>query len=114
MHLVQDENGSPCPHSHEHIHEQDGCSQTSCDSGCSGCGVHAQGPEEETMSEDKIAALLDYMWKHNEHHAAELDQVADRLRAAGKADAAEQVKKAADEFQKGNLYLGLALSMVKN
>jgi hypothetical protein len=27
--------------------------------------------------------------------------------------AAQQIKKAVDEFQKGNLYLSLALSMVK-
>lgn len=62
---------------------------------------------------DKTAALLDYMLKHNEHHAAELDQVADRLRAEGKEAAADQIKKAVDEFKKGNLYLGLALATVK-
>jgi RNA binding exosome subunit len=62
---------------------------------------------------DKMTALLDYMLKHNEHHAAELDQVADKLSADGKDAAAQQIKKAVDEFQKGNLYLSLALSMVK-
>jgi RNA binding exosome subunit len=62
---------------------------------------------------DKMTALLDYMLKHNEHHAAELDQVADKLSAEGKDAAAQQIKKAVDEFQKGNLYLSLALSMVK-
>ena len=41
---------------------------------------------------DKTAALLDYMLKHNEHHAAELDQVADKLRAEGKEAAADQIK----------------------
>ena len=60
-----------------------------------------------------MTALLDYMLKHNEHHAAELDQVAGKLQAEGKSAAAEQIKKAVDEFQKGNLYLSLALSMVK-
>lgn len=63
---------------------------------------------------DKMVALLDYMLKHNEHHAAELDQVAESFRADGKAAAAEQIKKAVDEFQKGNLYLKLALSMVQD
>lgn len=107
---------------HEHTHEQDGCAQASCDSGCAGCGAHEHGHGHshehgsgaEAPGQDKMAALLDYMWKHNEHHAAELDQAADKLREAGKAEAAEQIKKAVDEFQKGNLYLSLALSMVKN
>ena len=40
-------------------------------------------------------------------------QVADRLRAEGKEAAADQIKKAVDEFKKGNLYLGLALATVK-
>lgn len=33
-------------------------------------------------------------------HAAELDQVADKLRAEGKEAAADQIKKAVDEFKK--------------
>lgn len=122
MHLVQDENGNLCPHahghedSHHHTHEhshhhEDGHGHThdadGCSGDCNGCGAGK-------MSEpDKMAALLDYMLKHNEHHAAELDQVAEKLRTAGKDAAAEQIKKAVDEFQKGNLYLSLALSMVK-
>lgn len=60
-----------------------------------------------------MTAVLDYMLKHNEHHAAELDQMAAKLAAAGKDAAAQQIKKAVDEFQKGNLYLSLALSTVK-
>lgn len=53
------------------------------------------------------------MLQHNEHHAAELDQMADKLRAAGMDVAAEQIRKAVDEFQKGNLYLSVALATVK-
>lgn len=60
-----------------------------------------------------MTALVDYMLKHNEHHAAELDQVAEKLRQAGKDAAAEQIKKAVDEYQKGNLYLSLALSLIQ-
>ncbi len=153
MHLIQDENGNLCPHSHEHEHththtyehthphshehghedehdhvhegEQGHCpghagEAADCGSHCGGCG-HA-GHEHEGHSHthgaaevpgDKMTALLDYMLKHNEHHAAELDQVAGKLQAEGKGAAAEQIKKAVDEFQKGNLYLSLALSMVK-
>mgnify|MGYP000552707371 CR=1 FL=1 len=58
-------------------------------------------------------ALLTYMLQHNEHHAAELDQMADKLRKAGMDTAAEQIRKAVDEFQKGNLYLSVALATVK-
>lgn len=118
MHLIQDENGNLCPHghgdSHPHTHEHphEDChghahDAENCGGDCSGCGA---GQMSES---DKMAALLDYMLKHNEHHAAELDQVAEKLRTAGKTDAAEQIKKAVDEFQKGKLYLSLALSMVK-
>ena len=97
MHIIHDENGNPIAHghdhehahTHEHGHDHDhdhGCASDNCGS-CNDCG-------------DKTAALLDYMLKHNEHHAAELDQVADRLRAEGKEAAADQIKKAVDELQK--------------
>ena len=55
------EHGSHDDHDdHDHDH---GCASDNCGS-CNDCG-------------DKTAALLDYMLKHNEHHAAELVQVAD-------------------------------------
>lgn len=101
-------------HTHEHhdhahhTHEHGGCAE-----GCGGCGGHTHEHTHEPASGDKLTALLDYMLKHNEHHAAELDQVAAKLRAEGKDAAAEQIKKAVDEYQKGNLYLSLALSLVK-
>lgn len=109
MHIVYDENGNPIAHGHDHgeghhhhhDHDHAGCSPEACADGCTGCGA------------DKTAALLDYMLKHNEHHAAELDQLADKLRADGKGAAADQIKKAVDEFNKGNLYLSLALATVK-
>ena len=41
------------------------------------------------------------------------DQLADKLHAEGKDAAADQIRKAVDEFKKGNLYLGLALATVK-
>ena len=149
MHLIHDENGTLCAHSHEHehvhqhtyehshehshehghenehdhthehSHAQEGCASHGCESGCSGCAGHEHHEHGHTHTHeapqgDKMTALLDYMLKHNESHAAELDQVAEKMRAAGKAAAAEQIKKAVDEFQKGNLYLSLALSMVRD
>lgn len=138
MHLIHDENGNLCAHSHEHEHPhthtyehthvhshehgheedhhhshgQDACAQDGCESGCGGCG-HSHSHGQQAPEGDKMAALLDYMLKHNEHHAAELDQVSEKLRLEGKTAAAEQIKKAVDEFQKGNLYLSLALASVK-
>jgi hypothetical protein len=132
MHLIQDENGNPVahghehahththsyehshPHSHEHGHEDEHTHshEQGCEQDCSSCGSHHHH-EQEIPSGDKMTALLDYMLKHNEHHAAELDQVAEKLRQEGKEQAAEQIKKAVDEFQKGNMYLSLALSLVK-
>ena len=110
MHIIYDENGNPVSHGHEHEHHYDhehhhehdhaACDAQNCESGCGGC-------------QDKTAALIDYMLKHNEHHAAELDQLADKLHAEGKDAAADQIRKAVDEFKKGNLYLGLALATVK-
>lgn len=142
MHLVKDENGNLCSHSHEHEHphthtyehthphshehgheeehdhshaehEESGCS--GCASGCGGhAHTHEHGHGHAVPGQpDQMTAVLDYMLKHNQSHAAELDQMAAKLQAAGKANAAEQIKKAVDEFQKGNLYLSLALSIVK-
>ncbi|MCD7957908.1 MAG: cobalt transporter [Lachnospiraceae bacterium] len=110
------EHGHEEDHHHTHEHEEEHCHahgaeecHTHDHSHCGSCDEHAQ----DAPQGDKMVALLDYMLKHNEHHAAELDQVAESFRADGKAAAAEQIKKAVDEFQKGNLYLKLALSMVK-
>lgn len=124
MHLIHDENGNLCAHAHDHDHphthsHEDGHnhvhehSHDGCAGGCSGCGSHGHTHVQETPGPGKTAALLDYMLKHNEHHAAELDQMAEKLRSEGKDAAAEQIKKAVDEFQKGNLYLSLALASVK-
>lgn len=95
--------GEHCPvqgdGAHCHSHEGEGH--------CHGCQSGEAAPA------DKNAALLQYMLDHNTHHAAELDQMADKLMTDGHEKAAEQIRKAVDEFQKGNLYLGLALSLVK-
>lgn len=113
MHRIKDENGNVCPHSHghEHMHEhhehvaQD-CETSKC-SECAGCAGEEGGENKE------IIALLTYMLQHNEHHAAELDEMAQKLREAGMDTAAEQISKGVSEFQKGNMYLSVALSMVK-
>lgn len=92
-------------HHHDHAHSHGECG-SDCESGCCG-GCGDKNPKEQ------LIALLGYMLSHNESHAAELDGMAGKLAESGMADAAEQIKKGVAEFQKGNMYLSLALSMVK-
>lgn len=101
MHLVKDENGNPIPHgAHEHCAEHGHCQEQECSS-CKG------EPEKESL------AVLSYMLTHNEHHAQELDQMAENLEKLGMKDAAAQIKEAVSEFQKGNMRLSLAVTLVK-
>ena len=77
-------------HEHEHAHTHEHGHDHEHDHGCLRCTRTARAAA--AAAGDKTAALLDYMLKHNEHHAAELDQVADKLRAEGKEAAADQIK----------------------
>lgn len=97
MHLVKDENGNMVPHGHEHNHEHGHCGN------CQGGDC-----KNETL------ALLTYMRQHNEQHAAELDQMADNLLKLGMDAAAKTIKEAVADFQKGNMRLSLALTLVKD
>ena len=71
MHLLYDENGNPIPHGahdehhhhHDHHHEGEDCGHA-----CNACG-------SEEKCKDENLALLTYMLQHNEHHAAELDEI---------------------------------------
>lgn len=121
MHLIKDENGNVMPHSHEqnhehthdhghdHGHDHDhshshACGHShDCSSGC--------GSSDECRNE--TVALLTYMLDHNQHHAAELDQMAANLEKLGMDTAARQIREAVSDFQKGNLRLSLALTTVK-
>ncbi len=114
MHLIKDENGNVMPHTHgdahTHQHEHNGEVHTH---GCEHnhtCGSNCQNSGD---CKNETVALLSYMLDHNEHHAAELDQMADNLVKLGMDTAAKQIKEAVSEFQKGNLRLGLALTTVK-
>ena len=105
MHMVDGEHG----HCHGHEHDHEHCHEHTHDhshEGCGcGCGDHKPGLEQE--------ALLSYMLDHNKHHAAELAEVAKKFRETGKEDVAVQIEKAIENFDKGNLYLSLALSLVQ-
>ncbi len=127
MHLIKDENGNLVQHGHGHTHEhthEDGVTHThehthgeghdhghthedhACETGH--CGSCSEGDcKNETL------ALLTYMLQHNEHHAQELDQMADNLAKMGMDAACKTIKEAVADFQKGNMRLGLALTLVK-
>ena len=108
MHIVDGEHGHCHGHDHGHTHEHThdhSHGQEHC-GGCeSGCAQKKPGSEQE--------ALLSYMLDHNKHHAAELADVAKKFRETGKEDVAVQIEKAIENFDKGILYLSLALSLVK-
>ena len=103
MHLIKDENGNVvshghgehgCPHSHDPDHEH--------------CGHHHDGD-----CKNETVALLAYMVQHNEHHAAELDQMADNLEKMDLLDAAKTIRDGVADFQKANMRFSLALTLVK-
>ena len=102
MHIVDGEHGHAHGHDHEHTHAHDHAHEHEH---CGGCEGKKPGSEQE--------ALLSYMLDHNKHHAAELADVAKKFRETGKEDVAVQIEKAIENFDKGNLYLSLALSLVK-
>ena len=94
-----------CGHDHGHDHDC-GCGHDHHDHGCGcGCGGHEQ-PDENV-------AILTYMLDHNRHHALELKEIAKHLREVGKDEAAAQIEKGVEDFEKGNMRLSIALSLVK-
>lgn len=95
MHLIKDENGNLVRHGHAHTHEHthaDGVTHShahehsagddhnhehgeSCGHSHEHCGSCSGGD-----CKNETVALLTYMLQHNEHHAAELDQMAENLK----------------------------------
>ena len=132
MHLIKDENGNLVQHGHEHTpehthehthadgvththahsHEADGGHAHSHGDGGGDTHSHCESCDGGDCKKETIA-LLTYMLQHNEHHASELDQMADNLQKMGLAASAKTIKEAVDDFQKGNMRLGLALTLVK-
>ena len=132
MHLIKDENGNLIQHGHEHGHEHthehthengvthshahthgEGEGHEHTHESAEGCGHGGCGSCEGGDCKNETVALLTYMLQHNEHHAAELDQMADNLRKMGMDAAAKTIKESVSDFQKGNMRLGLALTLVK-
>lgn len=119
MHLIKDENGNLIQHGHEHVHEHthehthaDGVTHSHGE----GCQEHTHehcGSCQEGDCKKETIALLTYMLQHNEHHAQELDQMAENLDKMGLAASAKAIRDAVADFQKSNMRLGLALTLVK-
>lgn len=93
-------------HHHDHHHEECGCGHDHHDGCDCGCG-HDHGQPDENV------AVLSYMLDHNRHHAMELKEIAAHLREEGKEEAAAQIDKGVEDFEKGNMRLSIALSLVK-
>ena len=70
MHLIKDENGNPVQHGHEHEHSHSTECQGHSHEHCGSC--------QDGNCQNETVALLTYMLQHNEHHAQELDQMAER------------------------------------
>ena len=85
-------------HNHSHGHDHCGC----------GCD-HDHGVQPKNEDE----AVLAYMLDHNRHHAQELVAIAKHLREQGKEDVAKQIDKAVEDFEKGNMRLSIALSLIQ-
>ena len=132
MHLIKDENGNLIQHghehgqehTHEHTHENgvthshahthgEGDNHEHTHEGDQGCAHGSCGSCGGGDCKNETVALLTYMLQHNEHHAAELDQMADNLLKMGMDAAAKTIKESVSDFQKGNMRLGLALTLVK-
>ena len=123
MHLIKDENGNLVQHGHEHTPEHshehthaDGVTHTHAHTHGDGDHTHSHGDCGSCEGGDckkETIALHTYMLQHNEHHAAELDQMADNLQKMGLDNSAKTIKEAVADFQKGNMRLGLALTLVK-
>ena len=118
------ENGEGHDHEHSHDHHHHGHdhhhdhSHTHDHGHTHGCGGHDHGHShcgscEGGDCKKETLALLTYMLQHNEHHAVELDQMAENLKKLGMDTAAKTIKEAVLDFQKGNMRLGLALTLVK-
>lgn len=86
-------------HIHEHSHEEG--------------HEHEHTHEHVDTPQDEDTAVLSYMLDHNRHHAQELAVIAKHLREQGKDEAAVQIEKGVEDFEKGNMRLSIALSLVQ-
>lgn len=117
MHIVKDENGNVMSHSyHEHAHTHT-CEHTHEHSHMDGqADGHNHNHDHESHGEcsengSRNSVLLKYMYEHNSHHMSELSELEAKMRADGCDSVAEEIRKAVEEFKKGNEHLASALGM---
>ena len=85
------------------------CSHCADSDGAGGCAHSTNdAPEQRTMED-----YLDLTYKQNQVIALKLDAYAKDLRKAGRNDVADQLTRAIPEFEKGNMYINLAKSMLQ-
>jgi hypothetical protein len=65
-------------------------------------------------NKEQVTALLDYMYKHNRSHEAELVKMAEKLKSLGHEAESAKVSEAQSCFAKGNELLSEALSQLKS
>ena len=65
-------------------------------------------------SQPPTTALLAYMLDHNQHHAAELEELAGQLKEQGMTQAAETILAGVADFNAGNTKLAAVLDLIKN
>ena len=70
---------------------------------------HHGHQSRDAGSGDRNLILLQYMYDHNEHHAAELDELIAALRSAGKNDVADLIEQAKTAYGRGNELLHEAI-----
>lgn len=75
--------------------------------------VHSHDHDHSHDSMQELVALAKYMVAHNDAHAQELAELADRLKAAGKDRAYRQVMDAVSEFDIANAKLSAALKLIE-
>ena len=115
MHLIKDENGNLIQHGHEHVHEHthehthaDGVTHSHAhthESGGEHAHSHGEGCQEHTHEHCGSCQEGDCK--------KELDQMAENLDKMGLAASAKAIRDAVADFQKSNMRLGLALTLVK-
>ena len=93
-------------HTHTHEHTHDAAHGHTHEGGC--CGGNA-----EQAGGNETLAMLDYMLKHNQHHALELEGLKTQLDAMGKAEAAGQLDAVIDDYNKGNVRLAAIVASLK-
>ena len=103
MHKPKDENGNP-------VNCQSNGSCFACHTHTGASGLSAL-PDPETPQQ--MEAVLSYLLRQNQQMDAYLNRYLQKLMDMDREEAAMHLQKASEEYSKGNLYLSLALSLVK-